>query len=163
MEATQQAENTAREWTQAQLGIYDRWFEAIQSAGTPKTAEGWEQMRKFTLQSWEETVNSSLEAQVELSNIVIDALGAWAPEPQVGRQGSAVKQMQEAVRSWTEAQRQAWSSFFDIAKKVDVSTLTETWDKMMEASQQSVRKAWESQAPWFAVPPAPSGPEGNNT
>jgi hypothetical protein len=150
MEATKQAENTAKGWTNEQLRIFDRWFEALQSVGTPKAAEGWEELRKSTLQSWEESVRNSLNAQSELSDIVVDALGAWAPRPGDGRADEAVTQMQEAVKSWTEAQRQAWSSFFDVAKKVDTSVLTDTWNKMMEASQQSMKKAWETQAQWLA-------------
>jgi hypothetical protein len=161
MEATRQAESTTREWTEEQLRIFDRWFEALQSVGTPTTPEGLEQLRKSTIQSWEESVRNSLKAQEELSNVVVDALGAWAPRPQDERQGEAVRQMQEAVKSWTDAQRQAWSSFFDIANKVDVSMLTDTWTKMMEASQQSMKKAWETQAQWFSSFDRPAEPSGS--
>lgn len=152
MEATKQAEDTARGWTEAQLKIFDKWFDAFKSASAPKVGQGGEQLRQTTLQAWEESVRSSLETQADLSNIVIEALGAWAPQPQNGRDGAAVKQMQDAVRSWTDAQRQAWSSFFQLAKKVDVSALSESWDQLMESSQQSFRKAWESQAQWFTAP-----------
>lgn len=163
MEATKQAESTARDWTEEQVRIFDRWFEALQSAGTPKAAEGLEQLRQSTLQSWEESVKNSLRAQEELSNVVVDALGAWAPKPQDGPQVEAVKQMQEAVKSWTDAQRQAWSSFFDIAKKVDVSMLTDTWNKMVDASQQSMKKAWETQAQWFGSVDRPAEPTGTGS
>jgi len=163
MVATQQAENTARGWTEEQVRIFDRWFEAVQSAGTPRAAEGWEELRRSTLQSWEDSVNNSLRAQEQLSGIVVEALGAWAPQPQDSRQGEAVRQMQDAVRSWTDAQRQAWASFFDVAKKVDISVLTDTWNKMVEASQQSIRNAWETQARWFSSFDRPAEPSGTSS
>ena len=159
MEATEQAEGTTRGWTDEQLRIFDRWFETLQSLGTPPGAERWEELRTSTLQSWEDSVNNSLRAQEELSKVVVEALGEWAPRSEDSRQGEAVRQMQEAVRGWTDAQRQAWTGFFDVAKKVEMSALTDTWNRLMEAGQQSMKQAWDTQSRWFAsfyTPPAPT-------
>lgn len=166
MATTDKGENTARGWSEEQWRIFDRWVEALQSVGAPKAGEGLEELRQTTLRSWEESVNNTVRAQEELSKIVEEALDAWAPRPQDSRQAEAVRQMQEAVRSWTDVQRQAWSGFFELAKRLDVNQLTDTWNEMMEAGQQSMKDAWETQARWFNSfygPAQPSGTRGKKS
>jgi hypothetical protein len=148
MEGTKQAENTAKSWAETQLKIYDKWFETFQAASAPKAFQGLEQIRKTTIDSWEESVKSSLHAQAELGRIVVDTLGSWGPAPAQNGDGAFLRQLREVVKSSTDAQTQIWSSWFDAARKLDVSLVTGSWDKLVEATQQAVRKAWEAQAEW---------------
>jgi hypothetical protein len=161
VEATKQAENTAKSWAENQIKIYDRWFQTFQSTGAPKALQGWEQMRRNTLDSWEASVKGSLQAQAELARIVVDTLGTWGPAQDQNGRGAVVGQLREMVKSWTDAQEQVWSSWFDVAKKLDVSSLAESWDKLLEATQQTARKAWETHARWVTPETNPNEAKGS--
>lgn len=148
-ETVKKAEDTAKSWTDTQAKIFERWFETFQGAAAPKAVQGFDQIRKVTLESWEASVKSSLQTQAELSKITIDTLAAWAPAPEKGVDGAYVKQLRDLVNSWTEAQAQGWSALFDVAKNVDMSPMAQTWDKLMETFQQSTQRAWKNPAQWF--------------
>lgn len=163
MEATKQAENSAKSWTDTQAKIFERWFETFQGATAPKAFQGFEQIRKVTLESWEASVKSSLQTQAELSKITVDTLAAWVPTPDQGGEEAYVRQLRDLVNSWTEAQAHGWSTLFEVAKNLDVSLVAESWDKMMETVQQSTKRAWKNPAQWFTPTNYSSGPSAKTT
>lgn len=152
MDATKQAENAAKQaenaskkaqattksWTETQTKIFDKWFQTVKEAAAP--TDIFEQVQQTTVDTYEASVRNALEAQAQLSRISVDAIAAFVPSAEKGADPAAIKQLRTMVDSWTDAQAEVWSSWFEVARKFDTSLWSDSWDKFTESVQQSVRK-----------------------
>jgi hypothetical protein len=147
-EATKQAERTMKAWTDSQVKVWESWFDTIQSSTTGRSGV-WEQVRKTTLDSLEKSVVNTLDAQAELSRVLVDSLSSmWARVDDAGDK-ARLTEIENVTKTATQAQKQLWSSWFDMIRKVDTTQFASGWEKALDAWQDAVRKAIETQVQWY--------------
>ena len=150
MEATKQAERAVKAWADTQIKVWESWIGTVEASTTGRSGL-WDQMRKSTLDSLEKSVAKTLDAQAELTHVLTESLaGIWTSADD-GVDRVRISEIDAVTKSATEAQKQLWASWFDVAKKVETSQLAAGWQKILEAWQQAIRKALETQAQWFEV------------
>jgi hypothetical protein len=150
MEATRQAERAVKAWADTQIKVWESWIGTVESSTTGKSGL-WDQMRKSTLDSLEKSVAKTLDAQAELTHALTESLaGIWTSSEETADR-VRIAEIDSVTKSATEAQKQLWASWFDAVKKVETSQLAAGWQKVLDAWQQAIRKALETQAQWFEV------------
>jgi hypothetical protein len=150
VEATKQAERAVKAWTDTQIKVWESWFDTIQASTTGRSGV-WEQARKATIDSLEKSVVNTLDAQAELSHVLVESLQSIWSKAEDAADRARLAEIDAVTKQATQAQKQLWSSWFDVAKKLDTTQLASGWEKALDAWQQAVRKALETQAQWFDV------------
>ncbi|ABM61872.1 hypothetical protein [Halorhodospira halophila] len=140
MSGNQPMEEMVRNWTEMQQRMWDTWLQTVRGMQMPtgvSQADDWQQHYQQNLEAWEKAVREALDAQVQWAQ-------KWAQQAGAGENASegmqeAVKQTQEMMKSWTEAQSKLWNAWFDSVKNMDPSRMAEQWD----SEGQRVLKAWQ--------------------
>jgi hypothetical protein len=155
-EATRQAERNSerservvKAWTDAQMKIWEGWVDTLQATATGRSRV-WDELRKTTLETLEQSVDKTLDAQAELSHVVAESLAdLWSTDDKEER--ARLAELGAVAKSATEAQKQLWTAWFDTAKKFPLPEVVGSWHKVVDAWQTTVRKAVETQAQWYDV------------
>jgi len=150
METTKQAERAVKAWADTQIKVWESWIGTVESSTTGKSSV-WDQMRKSTLDSLEKSVTKTLDAQAELTHVLTESLASIWTSADDAPDRARIGEIDAVTKSATDAQKQLWASWFDAAKKVETSQLAAGWQKVLDAWQQAIRKALETQAHWFEV------------
>jgi hypothetical protein len=150
MEATKQAERAVKAWADTQIKVWESWIDTIQ-ASTSGRSGVWDQVRKATIDSLEKSVSKTLDAQLELTHVLAETLSGYLSTAEDAAEKARIAEFDSITKSATDAQRQLWASWFDVAKKVDLTQFAAGWEKIVDAWQQAVRNALEAQAQWFEV------------
>lgn len=134
-------------WTEAQKQMWDNWLEAMQSAtGQNQATEMWQ----TTVSTWEQTVNSTLDAQAGWIDLWADSLTAQSSLPKEVIEWA--EQAQEMVKNWGETQRQLWQGWFDLMKQAEPPNMATAWgeegQKVFAAWQESAQKMMDAQMKW---------------
>ncbi|MGH2768756.1 MAG: hypothetical protein ACRDIF_07365, partial [Actinomycetota bacterium] len=108
MEATKQAEEFFKTWTETQTKVWDSWAEAMQASGGTRSFEGSEELRKITFDSWEQSVKNALEAQADWTRILTGSLTAAGLTSGTADR-RVLDQVQDLVSTWLEAQKRLWA------------------------------------------------------
>ncbi|HRV93569.1 MAG TPA: hypothetical protein P5526_15525 [Anaerolineae bacterium] len=144
MDWTKQSQEMFKSWTDTQKQMWDSWLQVVQKGGQPfQNNEIWQK----TLETWENTVNSTLATQSEWMKKWTGTLSSQQNVPQ-----EFVKwadQTQGMLEQWTGTQQQLWDSWFEMMKKADISKFGESFDlegiKAFESWQESAKKIQEAQ------------------
>jgi hypothetical protein len=150
MEATKQAERAVKAWTDTQIKVWDSWFDTVQASTTSRSGM-WDQVRKSTIESLQKSVAKTLDAQAELTHVLTESLASIWSTAEDAPDRVRIAEIDALTKSATEAQKQLWASWFDVAKKIESSQFAAGWQKVLDAWQQAIRKALETQAEWFEV------------
>lgn len=147
MEWTKQSEEMFKTWTDAQTKMWNEWLKAMQGFGKSPSSQVWDK----SIEAWEESINKILDAQADWTQ-------RWAESFAVG-QGTPkemaewAKHGQDMWRRWTDTQKQLWTGWFQVVKKLDPSAAGVNWgaegQKFMRGWQEAVEKALNSQAEWL--------------
>ena len=97
-------------WTETQQKIWTGWIETVQGIGRSPTPD----LRGKIIDIWQESVTHMLEAQATWMQSWSDILASEST-PQ-GTQ-ELLKQVQEGMQQWNEAQRQLWDELFSVMRK----------------------------------------------
>ncbi|MCB9078043.1 MAG: hypothetical protein H6631_10660 [Anaerolineaceae bacterium] len=144
MDWTKQTQDMFKSWTDTQKQMWDSWLQVVQKGGQPfQNNEIWQK----TIETWENTVKSTLSTQSEWMKKWTDTLNTQQNVPQ-----ELVKwadQTEGMLKQWTSTQEQLWAGWFDMMKKADLSKLGESFDmdgkKAFEAWQESAKKIQDAQ------------------
>lgn len=148
VEATQQADRAVKAWVDTQMKVWESWVDAVESTTTSRSGL-WDQVRKSTLDALQQSVSKTLDAQAELTHVLSQSLaGIWTTSEDATNR-ARIAQISATTKTATEAQKQLWASWFDMAKKVDASQFGPAWQKVLEAWQKAIRTALDAQAQWF--------------
>ncbi|HEY8202340.1 MAG TPA: hypothetical protein VII47_13430, partial [Actinomycetota bacterium] len=103
------------------------------------------------LDALQQSVAKTLDAQAELTHVLGESLaGIWTSSEDLADR-ARIAQIDATTKSATEAQKQLWASWFEMAKKIDASQFGPAWQKVLEAWQKAIRTALDAQAKWFAA------------
>lgn len=147
MNWAKQSEEMMKAWTDTQKKMWDNWLDTMQkAAGQNQVAEMWQK----TVDTWEQTVNSTLDAQAEWTKMWADSLDIKADMPKEVTDWA--KQAQDMTKNWGETQRQMWQGWFDLVKKADAPKMAEAWgeegQKAFSTWQESAQKMMDAQMEW---------------
>lgn len=161
MEATKQTENLFRTWTARQMRVWDGWLDAVQTTGGSSMTREWEQMRRITLDAWEDSAMKTLDAQAEWWRGVSETIPPAAPANDASGDRTQLVQTNELIHRWTDAQKQLWRGWFQMARQLDLSKVAGDWERAFETWQEAFRRTVEGQFQWLGGPvrPAPARPK----
>jgi hypothetical protein len=147
MDWTKQTEDTLKTWMGAQKKMWDSWLDTLQkSAPQFQTHEVWQK----TVETWEETVKKSLEAESEWMRMWADNTPSFEGLPK--EVVDWAQQAKEMTNRWVDVQRQLWAGWFELVKKGEPGKMAGSWDKegqkMAQAWQESVEKMVQTQIDW---------------
>jgi hypothetical protein len=147
MDWTKQSEDMLKSWTDTQKKMWDNWLEMMQQG--PSQAQAAQVWQK-TIETWEETVNSTLAAQGEWTKMWMDSLDTKnMPEETV----QWAKQAEDMSQKWAEAQKQMWQGWFDMLKQADVTKMVSSWEgegqKAFQNWQDSAKQIMDTQMNWL--------------
>lgn len=147
MNWAKQTEDMFKTWSESQKTMWDTWLGMMQqgAAAPAQTSAVW----KATVETWEQVVKNSLNAQAEWTRIWVEGVtGSGLPK----ELAEWAQQTHEMTKRWGEAQQQLWESWFDLMKKVDPAHMPEDWEnesqKVFKSWQESTQKIMETQAEW---------------
>jgi hypothetical protein len=152
VEATKQAERAekvVKAWTDTQMKVWESWVDTLQASTGSKSAV-WEQARKTTIESLEKSVTKTLDAQAELSHVLAESVaGLWTSPEDTAAEKARIAELDAITKTATDAQKQLWAAWFDLAKKVPVWEIAGSFQKIVDAWQEAAKKAVETQSHWF--------------
>jgi len=144
-EWTKQTEEMFKSWTDVQTKMWNDWLKAMQGLGRSPSSQAWEK----TVDAWEESIRKTLDSQVEWAQRWAESFttGKGAPKEMV----EGAKQGQEMIGRWTDTQKQLWTRWFQIVKKLDPSSAPGgDWgregQKLVQGWQDAIQKALDQQA-----------------
>ncbi|MGH2689018.1 MAG: hypothetical protein ACRDKW_09460 [Actinomycetota bacterium] len=154
VETTTQAERVekvVKAWTDAQTKVWESWVDTVQASTAGKSTV-WEQARKATIDSLEKSVTRTLDAQAELGHVVAESVaGMWTDPDDAAATRARVTELDALAKTATDAHRQLWAAWFDLARKVPVWEIAGSYQKIVDAWQEAARNAVEAQAHWFGA------------
>lgn len=147
MEWTKQSEEMFRTWTDTQTKMWNDWLKAIQGFGKSPSSQVWDK----TLDAWDESIKKILDAQNDWTKRWTESFTANQSTPK--EMVEWAKQGQEMSSRWTETQRQLWTGWFQVVRRLDPTAATGmSWagegQKFLQGWQDAVQKAMDSQAEW---------------
>ena len=145
----ERAEKVVKAWTDTQMKVWESWVDTMQTS-TAGRSTVWEQARKATIDSLEKSVTRTLEAQAELSHVLAESVaGLWVNPEDPAAEKARVAELDAITKTATEAHKQLWAAWFDLARKVPVWEIAGGYQKIVDAWQEAARKAVETQAHWY--------------
>lgn len=141
-------EEMVRNWTDMQQRMWEHWLQSVKGMQLPSGMETgqWQQQYQRNLEAWEKAVQEALEAQVRWTEKWAEQTGGAGGSSE-GMQ-EALKQTQEMMKTWTEAQSKLWNAWFDSVKNMDPSQMAQQWDSeghdVLKAWQEATQRAQEA-------------------
>jgi hypothetical protein len=117
MEWAKQSEEMLKTWTDAQKKVWDDCMKALQGFGKSPSTQVWEK----TVDTWNQTIQKSLDAQVEGARHWVKNFTTAKGTPEETAEWA--KQGQEMITRLMETQKQLWETWFELVKKLDVSNM----------------------------------------
>jgi hypothetical protein len=153
MDWQKQTEEMFKNWASAQMNMLDAFSESVASFGKSPGEKLWDQI----ISTGEEMIKNALSGQAEWMNIWIENYQAIEGLPDQAAESS--EQYQEMNSRWLETQKRLWTAWFDLVKKVDVSSFSDAWrgypgdpfkvwqetSKMVMNSQMEWLRSWSAQ------------------
>ena len=144
MSSNSQIENMVGTWSDLQQQLWRGWLDTLQL--TP--SGWWKQNYRMPLGIFEEMVNLGLRAQSQYTRICMKGLQPNEAIPEFVNQVG--ERMQKTAEDWTEAQRQAWETWFKVAKQWDPTHPSIDWEvpvqNLFQSWQNAAEKTLEMQA-----------------
>jgi hypothetical protein len=149
MDWMKQAEDIFKTWTETQKTMWDEWIKTTQSFGKSQATDSW----KRTVDSWEESVNKSLQLQMEWSKLWAESFTSAKGTPKEFQEWA--RQGQEMMMRWAETQMQLWTAWFDMVKRLDPKTVggnpEKDSDKFLHLWQENLKNLLNVQAEWGRI------------
>jgi hypothetical protein len=144
MSSNSQIENMVGTWSDLQQQLWRGWLGTLQL--TP--SGWWKQNYRIPLEICEEMVKLGLQAQSQYAQICMKGLQPNKAMPEFVNQVG--ERMQMMTENWTEAQRQAWETWFKAAKQLDPTHPSMEWEvpaqNLFQSWQEAAEKTLEMQA-----------------
>ena len=132
---TKQAEEMFNSWNTVQQKMWNNWLEHAQGAyAQPLDAD---QIWQQSLETWEKSVHSTLEAQNQWSEMWVENFSNMANVPPEAV--NMVKQGQAIQQNFRNSQQELWQKWFELAKKVQPATMMGGLD----GDAQTAFKTWQ--------------------
>jgi hypothetical protein len=149
MEWTRQSEEMFKTWTEAQTRMWNEWLKAMQGFGKSPSSQVWDK----TIEAWEESIKKILDAQVDWTQRWTESFATNQGTPK--EMAEWAKQGQDMCKRWTDTQKQLWTGWFQVVKKLDPTGTGVNWSgegqSFVRGWQEAVEKGLNSQAEWLRV------------
>ncbi|NIR29860.1 MAG: hypothetical protein GWN84_11225 [Gammaproteobacteria bacterium] len=145
MEWNDQVQKMMQSWTETQQKMWSNWLQSIEQLGKAPGADLWDK----TVDTWQQSVNKTLEAQAEWTEAWAARFGEIEGAPK--EVNDWAKEGQAMMRRWNEAQRELWDQWFDVVRKArPEGALGQkgSGDDIIRAWQDTARKAMQTQMQW---------------
>ena len=143
-----QAEEMFNTWTGVQQQMWNNWLDMTQK--TPAQPMNANQVWQKSVETWENSVNNTLDAQNKWSQMWVENFSNIANVPKEALE--MVQQAQEVQQNWNSAQRQLWLKWFELAKKIEPTAMMGGWDeeaqKAFQVWQESAQKIMKAHTEW---------------
>ena len=107
--------NLIKTWADTQQQLLTNWFDTMRGLGGMPSLATWRQ----TVEAWQKSVKETLDVQAEWTRNWTETLATAPGTPEELR--SLIRQGQEQMQRWIDAQRQIWQVWFDIVKDINVA------------------------------------------
>jgi hypothetical protein len=146
-EWTKQMEEMFQSWNEAQKNLMESWRESWKKLGFPQDTEIWEK----SIQTWQETVEKSMQSQQDWTNSWIENLSSMEGMPDAA--AKSAERFREMSDQWMKTQSDLWGNWFEMLKSFDTSSLTGNWMEMfkdpLKVWQNATERVLESQSTWL--------------
>lgn len=144
---SQQMEGMFQSWSDAQKRMMEGWGENFKKMGFPQDTEVWAK----SIQTWQETVEKSMQAQAEWTRSWIENLSSLEGVPEAAVKSA--ERYRDMSEQWLKTQGNLWSNWFEMLKSFDPSTLSGNWMDMfkdpLKAWQNASERVLETQSSWL--------------
>lgn len=148
MEWSERAQQMMKTWAETQQRMWSSWVDSMREMGANPKADLWEK----TIDTWEQSVDRTLEAQSEWVQNWADGVKQveGTPEQVVAWAADGREMMQR----WQDAQRQLWHQWFEVLRKGAPGAAMfsgSEGERVMQSWQNAARKALETQMQWSSA------------
>jgi hypothetical protein len=149
MDASQPSEQLFRTWAQSQQQLLTNWLDTVRSLGGSPGSQVWGK----TMETWQTAVQQTLDAQAQWTREWSETLLTTPGIPEDLRE--RVRQGQQELQRWTDAQRQLWQSWFDMIKGVGLgeasTTGAQTGQNLAQIWTETAQKMIDAQSQWIRL------------
>lgn len=138
-----QSDDMFKGWTETQRKMWQDWVRAVQGFEPAQPHAMW----TTTVEAWQESVKTALDAQVDWTRNWAETFTAGKGTPD--EVAKWANQGQEAIQHWSKVQVDLWEKWFEVVKTLDATTRAGTWDregkKLLQIWQTATQKGINAQ------------------
>lgn len=137
-------ETIMKTWSETQQKLLADWLDTLRKLGGTPTLELWRQ----TVDTWQNSVKETVDARAEYTRQLTEALGKAQRTPDEFRE--LAREGREQLQHWTEAERDLWKGWFDVAREINFrpepGTGAQAGKDLLQLWQESTHKMIDTQA-----------------
>ena len=151
MSANMPGEQMMKAWAESQRQVLTNWLDMVRSSGAGGAipdATVWNQ----TVDSWRTAVMNTLDAQAVWMRTWSDSLTKAPGVP--NEMQALIREGQENMERWSDAQRQLWQSWFDLMRETTKggargkASADQAGETLVDLWTSTTRSLLDTQAEW---------------
>ncbi len=137
-------ETILKTWSETQQKLLADWLDTLRKLGGTPTLELWRQ----TVDTWQNSVKETVDARAEYTRQLTETLAKAKGTPEEFRE--LAREGREQLQHWTEAERDLWKGWFDVAREINFrpepGTGAQAGKDLLQLWQESTHKMIDTQA-----------------
>jgi len=137
-------ETILKTWSETQQKLLADWLDTLRKLGGTPTLELWRQ----TVDTWQNSVKETVDARAEYTRQLTETLAKAKGTPEEFRE--LAREGREQLQHWTEAERDLWKGWFDVAREINFrpepGTGAQAGKDLLQLWQDSTHKMIDTQA-----------------
>ena len=137
-------ETMLQTWSETQQKLLNDWLDTLRKLGGTPTLELWRQ----TVDTWQNSVKETVDARAEYTRQLTETLAKAKGTPEEFRE--LAREGREQLQHWTEAERDLWKGWFDVAREINFrpepGTGAQAGKDLVQLWQESTHKMIDAQA-----------------
>jgi hypothetical protein len=137
-------ETMLQSWSETQQKLLNDWLDTLRKLGGTPTLELWRQ----TVDTWQNSVKETVDARAEYTRQLTETLAKAKGTPEEFRE--LVREGREQLQHWSEAERDLWKGWFDVAREINFKpepgTGAQAGKDLVQLWQESTHKMIDAQA-----------------
>lgn len=138
------SESILKTWSESQQKLLTDWLDTLRKLGGVPTLELWRQ----TVDTWQNSVKETVDARAKYTQQLTESLANAKGTPEEFRE--LAREGREQLQHWTEAERDLWKGWFNLAREVNFrpepGTGAQTGKDLVQLWQESTHKMIDTQA-----------------
>ena len=137
-------ETILKTWSETQQKLLNDWLDTLRKLGGTPTLELWRQ----TVDTWQNSVKETVDARAEYTRQLTETLAKAKGTPEEFRE--LAREGREQLQHWTEAERDLWKGWFDVAREINFrpepGTGAQAGKDLLQLWQESTHTMIDAQA-----------------
>ena len=137
-------ETIVETWSETQQKLLNDWLDTLRKLGGTPTLELWRQ----TVDTWQTSVKETVDARADYTRQLTETLAKAKGTPEEFRE--LAREGREQLQHWTEAERDLWKGWFDVAREINFrpepGTGAQAGKDLVQLWQESTHKMIDAQA-----------------